>query len=59
MNNKLPAFKITFSNGDIIKTNMAKGIDLAAAKDYYLGNEFVAADEVTMRTAISVEQITE
>lgn len=59
MNNTLPAFKITLSDGDIIQTNMAKGTTLVKAKEYYFGNQFVAADEVTMRTAVKVEQITE
>lgn len=59
MNNTLPAFKITLSDGDIIRTSMARGTTLAKAKEYYFGNQFVAADEVTMRTAISVEQITD
>jgi len=55
----LPSFKITFDDGDTITTSMAKGIDLAKAREYYFNNQFVAADEVTMRTATSVEQITE
>lgn len=59
MKTNLPAFKITFSDGDIIETNMAKGTTLAKAKEYYMSNKFVAADETTMRTAVKVEEITE
>lgn len=54
---KLPVFRITLSDGDVITSAMASGTTLEKAKEYYMPNLFVAADEKTMRSVISVEQI--
>ena len=57
--NTIPAFEITYSNGQKTRTEMAKGITLEQAQDYYIGKRFdLGAYPVEdMQTAIKVEQI--
>ena len=61
MNNKLPAYRITheFIDGhtDSYVTSMAKGITLADAKAYFMGQEQEIA-EMIFATVIDVEEIT-
>jgi len=57
----LPAYRITFDDGDTVETSMAHGITLEAARDYYIGHDFPVGtgeggDERTRR-AVSVEPI--
>lgn len=55
----MPAFKVTYDNGQSYVTNMAKGITLADAKKYFLGNWIEMPDEKTQRQVVKVEQVRE
>jgi hypothetical protein len=37
---ELPAFKITYANGQTTSTSMARGVTLADAQKYFIGNFF-------------------
>ncbi len=55
----MPAFKVTYHNGKSYITSMAKGITLADAKRYFLGNWIEQPDEKTMLQVVKVEQVRE
>jgi hypothetical protein len=59
MSDKLPAYRITFDDGDTIETSMAADVTLEDAKAYYLGNQFNLGDgpKDRMATAVKVEQL--
>ncbi len=58
----LPAFKITYDDGDHYVTSMAAGVTLQDARDYFLGKWFVTNEcEFTgkeeKKTVVSVEKL--
>lgn len=55
----LPAYRITYTNGQQIVTSMAAGVTLEEAKAYYIGHEFNLGevDQDNMQTAVAVEQV--
>lgn len=55
----MPAFKVTYHNGKSYVTSMAKGVTLADAKRYFLGNWMEQPDEKTMLQVVKVEQVRE
>lgn len=52
----LPAFRVTFDDGEVIETSMAADVTLDKAADYYIGKRFTKEDETT-HLAIGIEQI--
>ena len=55
MTDDLPAYKITLANGSSYVTSMSKGTTLEAARAYFLGQELVQNDDVTMLRVVAVE----
>jgi len=56
----LTAYKITYSDGEITRANMAAGVTLEEARAYYVGKWFNFGDvngPDMMKQAISVEEI--
>lgn len=53
---KLTAYRVTYSNGQVIPTSMAAGVTLKMAEDYFLGHQFELTEGVTV-IAVKVEQI--
>lgn len=51
----LPAFKVTYEDGESYITSMAKGVTLDAAKKYFLGQYLTQPDEVTKKKVVNVE----
>lgn len=53
---KLPAFKITYTDGTSYVTSMAHGTSLSDARVYFMAKQFVQSDETTMKTVAYVER---
>lgn len=60
--NSLPAFRVTYHDGDSYVTSMAHGTTLETAKRYFLGQTFVTHEceftgKETKKTVVKVEQL--
>lgn len=53
---KLTAYRVTYSNGQVIATSMAAGVTLKMAEKYFLGQRFELTEGVTA-IAVKVEKI--
>jgi hypothetical protein len=54
----LTAYRITYSDGNVTDTNMAAGVTLADAQEYYVGKWFdVGAWDEKLAQAVKVEKL--
>lgn len=53
----LPAFRVTFDDGQTLLTSMAKGVTLADAEAYYVGQSFEHDETKPMHLGVKVEQL--
>ena len=56
-NRGMPAFRVTYENGQNYVTSMAKGITLAEAREYFVGQPFEQADEKTILVVKRVDPV--
>ena len=52
----LTSYLVHYDDGDIRATDMAAGVTLKMARDYFLGTRFEIT-ETTFRTCVAVEEI--
>lgn len=59
MQEKLPAFKITYNDGSFYFTNMARSITHKRAKEYFLGKVFTKEEngKEIKREVVRVEKV--
>lgn len=54
----LPAFRVTYRDGESYVTSMAAGVTLAEARAYFVGTRHTMSDEKTTKTVATVEEMT-
>lgn len=54
---EMPAFRVTYADGDHYITSMAHGVTLADARAYFIGQIFTRSDETKTAPVVSVEQV--
>jgi hypothetical protein len=54
----LPAFRVTYGDGESYVTSMAAGVTLAEARAYFVGTRHTMSDEKTTKTVATVEEMT-
>lgn len=55
---RLPAFRVTYGDGESYVTSMAAGVTLAEARAYFVGTRHTMSDEKTTKTVATVEEMT-
>ena len=54
---RLPAFRVTYEDGESYVTSMAAGVTLAEARSYFVGTRHTMSDEKTTKPVATGEEV--